>query len=81
MYMPNSFYFYLMCGLIVLCFVLLIAIILMVIQFMKYQKKLKKFLTLNSYAKDMKNQDNLGKVSGFFGRIDNDLSEDLLFEK
>ena len=82
MYVPNNFYFYLMWALIVLCLLLLVAIVLMVIQFVKYKKKLKKFLTLNSYAKDFQKAESetLGKVSGYFGRRENDLSEDLLFE-
>lgn len=83
-YEPNNFYFYLMCALIVLCFVLLIAVVFLVLKFLKYKKKLKKYLTLNLYANDVKNENdemNLGKVSGFFGRTDNNLNEDLLFEK
>ena len=80
MYEPNSFYFYVMCGLIILCFVLLVAIVLMILQYIKYKKKLKKFLTLNSYAKDIKNDPNyMNKVSGYFGKKDDDLNEDLLF--
>jgi hypothetical protein len=37
-------------------------------------------LTLNSYAKDIKNDPNyMNKVSGYFGKKDDDLNEDLLF--